>query len=103
MVLDAGTYTLDGQTFEAGVSAASVEGAAGSPASPHQVPHGPGMVPQGGVASNATMRGFDGGWAILCGTTPFMATTIGLAIDEDQTVDDETFHTAEQVSFLVVE
>ena len=47
------------------------------------------------------MDGGNGGWAYTFGASPATATTLGLAVDEDQVNDSERNHTPEQVSYVV--
>jgi outer membrane protein assembly factor BamB len=55
------------------------------------------------IATQTAMDGGNGGWAILTGTTPLTASSISLAIDEDQIKDNERSHTSEQVDYIVFE
>jgi hypothetical protein len=49
------------------------------------------------------MDGGNGGWAILHGDNPVTADMLNLAIDEDQSGDNERAHTTEQVGYVVFE
>jgi PKD repeat protein len=99
IVVEAGAGVADGQAFSAGVSAQIVKGA-GSAAAPFAVAHGLGSA-SGAMASMAGMAGGDGAWPVLYGPAPLGATELGLAADEDQIADTETWHTAEAMGFLV--
>jgi RHS repeat-associated protein len=45
----------------------------------------------------------DGSWAVLYGAAPLSATSLDLAVDEDQIGDSERRHNTEQVAYLVFE
>jgi hypothetical protein len=45
----------------------------------------------------------NGGWAILYGANPILATGLNLAIDEDWAIDSERGHSTEQVAYIVFE
>ena len=49
------------------------------------------------------MDGGNGGWAVLYGAGAVTASSLKLAIDEDQAKDSERKHTTEQVGCLVIE
>ena len=51
------------------------------------------------VVSQAAMDGIDGSWAVL--TSNPTTTSVGIAVDEDQTSDSERFHTTEEVHYAV--
>jgi len=55
------------------------------------------------VVSQAAMDGGNGGWAVLYGASPLSATTLNLAVDEDQANDAERKHVTEQVGYIVFE
>lgn len=57
------------------------------------------------VASQVSMQGTNGGWAVLYGQDPITSSgnTIELAIDEDQLLDSERQHIGEQVAYLIIE
>ena len=50
----------------------------------------------------SAMDGGNGGWAVLYGAAPVSASSLNLAIDEDQANATERRHSAEQVAYLVV-
>ena len=54
------------------------------------------------VASSAAMDDNDGGWPVLFGSSPFTATSVGLAINEDRFADAERSHSSEQVAVVAI-
>jgi hypothetical protein len=57
-------------------------------------------VPVVTVVSQAGMKGREGSWAVLTGAKT--ATTMGVAVDEDQTADAERIHPTEEVDYIVL-
>jgi RHS repeat-associated protein len=57
------------------------------------------------LLTQAAMDGNDGGWAVLygVGAAPLSASSMNLAVDEDQIKDEERSHTSEQVGYLAFE
>ena len=100
LVIESGTGSIAGRTFEAGVSGRIAGGTTGSP--PYPLPHGLTTV-QGAILSMATMRGSDGGWPVLYGAEPLLPLLLDVAIDEDQLTDGETAHKPESLGYFVVE
>ena len=47
------------------------------------------------------MKGLDGGWAVLAGDGAVADTALRLFCEEDQVLDSERTHAAEQVAYLV--
>lgn len=101
IVLDAGSGTMDGVAYTAGVGSDTLRGMDNGPGYTYSLSG----LPSASVAavSSAAMDGADGGWAALYGTSPLSATTLNLVIDEDQVKDSERSHTTEQASYLVFE
>jgi hypothetical protein len=60
-------------------------------------------VPEVAIASMAGVDGTNGGWAVLYGVDPVTNGMLNLAIDEDQSADDERSHTAEQAGYVIFE
>ena len=101
IVLEAGAYTIDGKSLLAGVGADSVSGV-GNSATGYSYAISNIANPETVILSSAAMDGGDGGWPVLFGADPVSASTIQLAIDEDQIRDTERNHTSEQVAYLAI-
>jgi len=101
IVIEAGSGTLDGVVYVAGVGADSVEGITESV--PYTYPLSGLSSVSSGIVSQTAMDGVDGGWAVLYGPSPITSASLRLAIDEDQAGDSERAHTTEQVAYLVFE
>jgi hypothetical protein len=56
-------------------------------------------VPVVTVVSQAGMKGREGSWAVLNGAKT--TSTLGVAVDEDQTADAERIHPTEEVDYIV--
>jgi hypothetical protein len=56
-------------------------------------------VPVVTVVSQAGMKDREGSWAVLTGAKT--TTTLGVAVDEDQTADAERNHLTEEVDYIV--
>jgi hypothetical protein len=100
IVIETASGMAEGVPFESFLSADTVRGVGDSP------PYSYGLsgftaTPEVGIVTQAAMDGADGGWAVLYGPSPLSATSISLAIDEDQIRDSERFHTTEQAGVLV--
>ncbi|MGB5706320.1 MAG: PKD domain-containing protein [Arenicellales bacterium] len=101
IVLEARAYTIDGTSLLAGVGADSVSGV-GNSATGYSYAISNITNPEIVILSSAAMDGGDGGWPVLFGADPVSASTIQLAIDEDQIRDTERNHTSEQVAYLAI-
>ena len=101
LVIEAGTGTLNGQHFLAGLGGDTISGMTNNPPFVYSLTD----LPSASVAivSLAGLDGGNGGWAVLYGTTPVTVSTLSLAIDEDQLNDSERSHITEQVGYLVLE
>ncbi|MFK8164163.1 MAG: T9SS type A sorting domain-containing protein, partial [Lewinella sp.] len=99
VVIEAGSGTINGEEFVAGVGTDIVRGQQNSSLGYlYNVPSN--LYLLGGVLSSAAMDGGDGGWPV------FKAAPIGtggfrLAIEEDQIRDNERNHTTEQSAYLM--
>lgn len=97
IVIEAGSHTMENLNFEAGLGADIVKG-----------PNNTGYkytlnmaTPESAILSAAAIDGGDGGFPVLFTATPFGASEITMAFDEDQMSDTERNHTHEQVAYLV--
>jgi hypothetical protein len=101
LVVEAGTGTLGGRPFRAGVGPETIRGVEDGAPFPYGLAPGlPG--PTHAVAASAGMDGLEGGWPILYGEDALASDVLGLAIEEDWYFDPERSHTTEQVAYLVV-
>jgi len=104
IILEAGTYTLpDGSVIDTGLSSDNVKGS-NSATYQYNMPVSLPTQPTFALVSLAGLDGADGGWATLTGSDPLSgsAGTIAVRIDEDQLLDTERAHTAEQISYFVM-
>jgi hypothetical protein len=99
LVIEAGSGYMDGVDYTAGVGADSIRGLGDSPSYDYSLSGLPSA--QSAMVSISGIDGGNGGWPVLYGATPLDATTLRLAIDEDQIGDSERSHTSEQVNYLV--
>lgn len=99
IVLEAGNGTINGVAYHAGVSGDSVQGVHNSP--PYSVGLSGLNAAKVAIASPAGLDAHDGGWPILYGNSPLSTSSLKLAIDEDQHVDQERLHTTERVAYVV--
>ncbi len=101
IVIEAGTGSIAGQRYVAGVGADSVRGGANS-STPYRYSLAGGLgVPSAAALSLAGVDGTDGGWPVLSGTSAFGMNSIGMHILEDELRDAERSHTNEQVAYIV--
>ena len=101
VVVEAGNGVMDGIPFSAAVGTDTVEGIVESPPYTYTLT---GMTSTGvAVVGSAGIDGGDGSWPVLHGASPFTATSLNLAVDEDQVTDSERTHTTEQVAYIVFE
>jgi hypothetical protein len=99
IVIEAGSGSVSGRAYVAGVGANSIQGMGNAP--PYSYAIG-GLSSVGtAIVSQTAMKGGDGGWAVLYGSNPVSTTTLRLAIEEDRMADSERSHAAEQVAYLV--
>ena len=99
IVIEAGSGTVGGVGYVAGLGADMVKGMDNSPPDSYSLA---GLASaSSAVVSQAAMDGSDGGWAVLYGDTPVTSGGLSLAIDEDQLSDTERGHTTEQVAYIV--
>ena len=101
IVIEAGHGTLAGVEFEARVGANTVAGIDDAPPFFYTFTRAFTGVPTVAVVGLAGMRGANGGWAQTHGATPTTTTRMSLSVDEDQLMDAERSHIAEQVAYVV--
>ncbi len=99
LVVEAGSGSVDGVNYQAGVGADTVRGVVQSAPYNYSLQTNIGAA----VVSSVGMDGNNGGWPVLYGSTPPSGSQLGLGYDEDQVRDSERNHTTEQVSYLVFE
>lgn len=99
LVIEAGAAEIDGVSLVAGVTADIVGGVENMPPYPQAI-DGLAGPPTAAILGMAGMDGSDGAWPIFFGPDPISETALQLATDEDQLVDVERGHTAEQVAYL---
>jgi len=103
VIVEAGAGSVEDVAYRADVGSDTVLGVTNSPPYAYSFSPAFGSAPQVALVSQAAMDGGDGGWAVLYGASPLSASTLDLAIDEDQISDSERNHTTEQVAYLVFE
>ncbi len=101
VVFEAGHGTIGGIEFEAAVGVDLVRGITNSPPYTYTFNTAFASAPTVAVVTMAGVDGGNGGWAYTYGSAPATATTLDLAIDEDQVNDTERNHTPEQVAYVV--
>ena len=101
IVIEAGTGSIDGVNYTAALGADTVRGTTNSP--PYNYTLSGLSTASVAIITQAAMDGGNGGWAYLYGSNPLSATTMQLAIEEDQVNDPERNHTTEQVGYIVFE
>ncbi|MBI1355066.1 MAG: tandem-95 repeat protein [Acidobacteria bacterium] len=97
IVLESGSGTLDGFSYEAAVGAAKVQGRDNAP------PYSYALSLTGAfaaVVSSAGMAGPDGGWPVLADPAAIAGGSLELFVDEDQLRDAERLHAAERVAYV---
>jgi hypothetical protein len=101
IVFEAGHGTIGGVAFEAMVGADTVRGITNTPPYTYTFSTSFSSAPTVAVTTMAGMDGGNGGWSYTYGASPLTATTMDLAVDEDQINDTERNHTTEQVGYVV--
>lgn len=97
IVLETGSGTLNGDLYVAGVGTDTIRGYDNNPAYVYNIPSVHTLT--NAVVSSSGMDGGDGGWPILYGNVAG-ASSLNLAIDEDQFANSERQHTTEQIAFV---
>lgn len=101
VVIEAGTGTIEGRRYLAGLGADTVRGMENRPPYTYNLS---GLASaSAAIVSQAAMDGADGGWALLYGPSAVSPTRLRLAIDEDWYFVSERRHTTEQVAYIVFE
>lgn len=99
VVIDAGTGAIDGRSYRAALGADTVRGHGNAPPYTYSVSGLSSAT--AAILTQAAMDGADGSWAFHYG--PFSATSLSIAVDEDQLSNGERRHTTEQVGYIVFE
>lgn len=102
IVIESGNGTINGVNYSAGVGSDIVRGTGNTSVGYDYSLSGLSSA-SAAAASLAGLDGGDGGWAVLYGASPMSATTLTLAVDEDQLSNSERNHTTEQVGYIVFE
>jgi hypothetical protein len=100
VVIEAGTGSIGGIAYVAGLGSDTVEGMHDSP--PFRYDINLANAKFAGLSQAGMDRG-NGGWPVLYGSTPVTDTGLRLAIDEDQMSDSERAHTTDQVAYIVLD
>ncbi len=101
IVIEAGSGSIDGQGYLAGVGTDTVKGVTNGP--PFSYALNGLSSASVAVISSAGIDGNNGGWPLLYGSSPLSSTALQLAFDEDAIGDSERSHTTEQVAYIVFE
>jgi PKD repeat protein len=101
VVIEAGTGTIEGVGYSAGLGSDSVRGVENSP--PYSYTLNGLSTASTAILSQAGMDGGNGGWAILYGLYPLTASQVSLAIEEDWYLDSERRHQTEQIGYIIFE
>jgi hypothetical protein len=101
IVVEAGSGSIEGTGYTAGLGADIVAGVTNAP--PYNYSLSGLSSAEVAIVSAAAMDGGNGGWPLLYGNSPVSTSQLQLAFDEDQVKDSERSHTAEQVAYLVLE
>ncbi|MFC4991768.1 cadherin domain-containing protein [Rubritalea tangerina] len=102
IVIEAGTGSINGVAYEAGLGADTVRNTSNSAAGYSYGLTGLSSA-SAGALSSAGMDGADGGWPVFFENDALSASAIKLIIDEDDIGDSESSHTTEQVNYLIFE
>jgi hypothetical protein len=99
VVVEAGTWTVNGSTLVAGRTADQVRGV--DDTAPYsQAIEGLASVDGAALSLNG-VDGGDGGWPLFSGPDPVTAAALAVSIDEDTLGDGDRTHTTEQVGWVV--
>lgn len=98
IVVEAGTYANNSNTFEAGLGADIVQGLQNS-ATGYPYPLGITGAYRATVSA-AAIDGADGGFPALFGPTPIDGSQLTLTFQEDRLKDSERSHTTEQLAYV---
>ena len=101
VVLEAGTGSIGAINYVAGVGPDSIKGVGNKP--PYRYAISGLSSAATAIVSQAAMDNANGGWAILYGDNPILASGLNIAIDEDGAWDTERSHSTEQVMYIVFE
>ncbi len=101
VVIEAGHGTIGGVEYESALGVDLVRGITNAPPYTYTFSSAFAAAPAVAVVTMAGMDGGNGGWAYTYGASPATASTLDLAIDEDQVNDSERNHTPEQVGYVV--
>ncbi|MEL7162316.1 MAG: T9SS type A sorting domain-containing protein, partial [Bacteroidota bacterium] len=100
IVVEAGSGTINGEEYLAGVGADIVRGTQNSSLG-YLYNTSSNVFLTGGVLSSAAMDGGDGGWPVFR-ASPIGNGGIRLAVEEDRIRDNERSHTTEQVAYFLL-
>lgn len=99
IIIEAGSGSFDGISYQAGVGSDIVRGTQNS-TSGYNYSHGVSGA-TGAILSAAGIDGGDGGWPVLLGGSAVSGSAVTMAFDEDQVSNSERSHTTEQVAYMV--
>lgn len=100
LVFEAGSGSIAGLSFEAGLGSDSVRGITQTSSGYLYTLNG-GAAPISAVVSASAIDGNNGGWPVLYGFAPVGVGELRVAFDEDVANDNERAHTTEQVAYVV--
>jgi len=100
VVVEAGTGSIDGVPYEAGLGAVSIQGVDDSPPYPYTL-SAFSSTPEVGVVCQTAMKGADGSWVCLYGASPLTPASVSMASDEDQILDEERSHAPEPAFYWI--
>ncbi len=101
VVVEAGTWAVEGGLLVAGRTADQVTGVSNT--APHlQALSGLASISGAALSLNG-LDGGDGGWPLFSGADPVSAAGLSVAVDEDTLGDADRAHTTEQLGFVVLE
>jgi len=103
IVFEAGHAQFGDVGFEARRGPQTVRGVGNNPPYSYTFASAFAASPQVALASLAGMNGGNGGWAVIYGNVPATATTLFLAVDEEDLHDPERNHAQEHVAYVVFE
>ena len=102
IAIEAGTGSIDGVPYEAGLGGVTIAGVDDAPPYVYTL-SAFSSVPEVGVVCQTAMKGADGSWVCLYGESPLTPASVNLASDEDQILDLERNHAAEPAFYWVFE